>query len=257
MAEHVTAAQYVDYVCRRQGIAVADLGVAPTVVGTWSLAMARHLAEQAGAVRQERYQFYGDEAPLWTGVLGGNRVSFTRWYVGAPATIMQMEELIACGARRFVGLGWAGSLRTEAPVGSFLIPSACIAEEGTSAHYPAADGAPDLGPDPDLAAALAAGLQAGGHAGQQGLQWTTDAIFRELRHKVAAYAARGAWGVDMETSAMFALGRWRRVAVANLLVVSDELWHEWRPAFGSEPLRQANRSAATALLHSLENLRPD
>jgi len=252
---HFTAAEFVAYSCARRGIRVADLGVAPTVVGVWSPAVAGYLAEQAGAVLQEHYQMFCPDVPLWTGSIAGQPVSFTRWRVGAPATVMQMEELIACGARRFLGLGWAGSLQTAAPVGDLLVPEACIAEEGTSAHY-RTDGDAPAGPDPALAAALVAAAEAEGCPVHRGLHWSTDAIFREVRSKVEAYRARGAWGVDMESSAMFALGRFRGVGVANLLVVSDELWHNWRPAFQSDELRRANRAAVAALLRALANLPP-
>ena len=57
--------------------------------------------------------------------------------------------------------------------------------------------------------------------------------------KIEAYGRQGVLGVDMETSAMYALGIYRSVSVCNLLVVSDELWHEWRPAFGTVELDDA------------------
>jgi len=78
--------------------------------------------------------------------------------------------------------------------------------------------------------------------------WTTDAPYRELVSKIEAYRRQGVVGVDMETSAMYALGRVRGVAVCNLLVVSDELWHEWRPAFGSPELREATQRAQRVIL---------
>jgi len=55
----------------------------------------------------------------------------------------------------------------------------------------------------------------------------------------------------METSAMYTLGRTRSVDVCNLLVVSDELWNRWDPAFGTSRLREANERARKVILRSL------
>jgi len=49
----------------------------------------------------------------------------------------------------------------------------------------------------------------------------TVSITRETEEKVRTYAQRGVLGVDMETSAMYALGIFRGVEVCNLLTVSD------------------------------------
>jgi nucleoside phosphorylase len=56
----------------------------------------------------------------------------------------------------------------------------------------------------------------------------------------------------METSAMYTLGKVRRVDVCNLLVVSDELLHEWKPAFGTPELDDANTKAQQVILRMIE-----
>jgi uridine phosphorylase len=84
-----------------------------------------------------------------------------------------------------------------------------------------------------------------------GSLWTTDAPYRELVSKIESYRQQGVLGVDMETSAMYALGLFRGVEVCNLLVVSDELWHEWRAAFRTPELREATESAQRVILSSL------
>jgi uridine phosphorylase len=185
---------------------------------------------------------YGECNPLYTGAINGQPICLLQAPVGAPGTVMVMEELIACGTKVVIGLGWAGSLQPHAPVGSFLLPARCLREEGTSFHYypdPAAELPPDAGLLEKLEqAALAEGVQplAGPH-------WTTDAPYRETLAKLAAYRQQGILGVDMETSAMYALGCYRGVRVANLLVVSDELWQGWQPAFHTPELVQASKTA--------------
>jgi len=218
------------------------------VVISWGRDVIQSLAEAAAATPCEHWP-YRERQPLFTGKLGRNPVSLVQLPVGAPGTVMFMEELIACGANTFLGLGWAGSLQRCAPVGTLLLPTACIREEGTSPHY-----FPDevvLAPDSDLVGLLEAAADAVGVQTLKGPLWTTDAPYRETRTKISAYRAQGVLGVDMETSAMYALGLYRQVRVCNLLVVSDELWHEWRVAFGTDELREATQVAERIILRCL------
>ena len=75
--------------------------------------MIRSLAEVAKANTVPHW-IYGNRQHFFTGDVHGNRVSFLQAPVGAPGTVMIMEELIACEAKVFLGLGWAGSLQPAA-----------------------------------------------------------------------------------------------------------------------------------------------
>jgi purine-nucleoside phosphorylase len=79
--------------------------------------------------------------------------------------------------------------------------------------------------------------------------WSTDAFYRETKGLVKSCQERGILGIDMELAALFAVGRFRRVAVAGLLVVSDELFTlTWQPARGSQPFRLARKQAFRLVL---------
>ena len=91
-----------------------------------------------------------------------------------------------------------------------------------------------------------------GITAETGPVWTTDAPYREFVSKIVAYHHQGVLAVDMETSAMYALGLVREVDVCNLLVVSDELLHEWKPAFRTPELDVANDKARHVILKVLE-----
>jgi nucleoside phosphorylase len=85
----------------------------------------------------------------------------------------------------------------------------------------------------------------------KGAVWTTDAIYRETPEKVRTYQGLGVLAVEMEMSALMTVAIYRSVAVAGLLVVSDELSHlRWRPGF-SRPLLAKNTRAAGEVLISL------
>jgi uridine phosphorylase len=250
MEERFSARMFLDHVATQRGISIRDIDVAPVVVLAWSRRVIQSLADAVGA-QPASHWFHEEGNPLYTGYVQGRRVSFVYAPVGAPGTVALMEELIACGARVFVGFGLAGSLQESAPVGTLLIPTSCVREEGTSLHYVGDEAA--LTPDVRLLERLRAAAQAEGLKVICGVQWTTDAIYRELHAKIESYRQRGVFGVDMETSAMYALGQFRRVQVCNLLVVSDELWREWRPAFGSPELGAARAIAGRVIVRCLEH----
>lgn len=234
----------------QEGISVEEIGVAPVVVISWGRDVIQSLADSTGA-QPSPHWFYGERQPFFTGCIQGRRVSFVQAPVGAAGTVMVMEELIACGARVFLGLGWAGSLQEFAPVGTCIIPTGCIREEGTSFHY--VDGSVALTPDRELVELLRKNAEAEGAPVHCGPLWTTDAPYRELDSKIETYSRQRVLGVDMETSAMYALGKFRDVKVCNLLVVSDELWKEWRPAFGTPELYEATGRALRVILRCLQS----
>jgi uridine phosphorylase len=235
----------------RLGISIEQMGIAPLVVVSWGRRVVEILAENSGAEQCVQWP-YADRQPLHSGQVGGKRVSFVQLPVGAPGTVMIMEELIACGVHTFIGLGWAGSLQEAAPIGTLIIPTECLSEEGTSRHYfnPTVEYQPDM----RLAEALETAACERGFSTLCGLQWTTDAPYRESRSKVEAYRKLGVLGVDMETSAMYALGMYRKVRVCNLLVISDELGKDWNMAFGTERLKEATIQAIQVVLDCLAAL---
>jgi len=170
--------------------------------------------------------------------------------LGAPYAVMVLEKLIALGARMVLALGWCGSLQSHLVIGDLVLPTATVSTEGTSRHYPLVGQAPD--PDPDLVRILQNLLKSTKDRWQEGAVWSTDGFYRETVDLVRHYQAQGVLGVDMEMAALFTLGRFRRVPVAGLLVVSDELASlQWKPGYRSERFRRARDRAARLALATM------
>ncbi len=167
-------------------------------------------------------------------------------FLGAPQAVMGLEKLIALGARRLWALGWCGSLDPALRIGSLLIPSGAFGDEGTSRHYPIGR---DPQPDPAMRAMLARALREAGLDFAEGAVWSTDAPYRETPAKVLEFQERGAAAVEMEMSALMTVALFRSVALAGLLVVSDELFElTWHPGFTNPLLLQRTRAAGRLLL---------
>jgi uridine phosphorylase len=250
LEERFTPRMSVDFYVAQRGITIADLAVAPTVIVSWARKVVDHFVERFEAEVCSHW-LHADRNPLFSTEIEGRKVSFSRLPLGAPGTVAIMEQMIACGAQRVIGLGFAGSLRASAPVGAMIIPTGCVREEGTSFHYVKDEAR--LKPDEGLVKGLREAARAAGAAVVEGSVWTTDAPFRELVSKIEKYGEQGVLGVDMETSAMYALGQYRGIEVANLLVVSDELWDEWRPAFRTAELRTATALAQKVVARYITN----
>lgn len=189
-------------------------------------------------------------AHVHVGSHGGTSICMAGPAIGAPQAVMVVEKLIALGVREVLALGWCGSLRQSAAIGDVVVPLDTVCEEGTSAHYPLASTPP--GPSPDLLAPLREALRTEGIPFHEGTVWTTDAPYRETVAKVSAYQRRGVLAVDMETSALFTLARYRGIRLAVLLVVSDDLSSlKWVHGFRESAFRQCREKLARLALTAM------
>ena len=167
--------------------------------------------------------------------------------LGAPQAVLVLERLVALGSRTVLVLGWCGSLQQQIRTGDWVMPTGARSEEGTSAHYPAAS--PALTPDPSLSSRLRSFCDQRGRPVHVGPVWSTDAPLRETVGKVLSHGGEGLLAVEMEMSALFRVAEYRRVALAGLLVVSDELFTlKWRAGFRSPTFKSSCRQAVRVVL---------
>jgi uridine phosphorylase len=174
-----------------------------------------------------------------------------RFGVGAPAAAVMLEELIAFGARRFVSIGTAGSLRSDLTPGSLVLCDSAFRDEGTSYHY--LPGGGPVYPSEDLTRRLRTALEEKGLEFRRGPSWTTDAIYRETPEEVLLHAGKGALVVEMEAAALFAVARFRSALIASCFSVSDTLAElAWRPEFHAETTEEGLEKLFAASLAALE-----
>jgi uridine phosphorylase len=146
--------------------------------------------------------------------------------VGAPLSVIFLEELVALGVRTVVAVGGAGSLVPELTVGHAVVVTSALRDEGTSFHYLPADRVVEA--DPAGIVAVSAALDAADVPYVVARAWTTDAVFRETRTRVDRRVAEGCAVVDMEASALIAVARYRGIHLAHLLFAGDSLaGEEW------------------------------
>jgi uridine phosphorylase len=170
---------------------------------------------------------------------------------GAPTAVMTLEELAAFGVEKFVNLGTAGGLQHNLNAGDIVVCDRAIRDEGTSFHYlPAEEYAV---PCPGLTENLCVAFERKDVPYRKGTSWTTDAPYRETIDQLRQYRADGVATVEMEISALFAVGAYRGVSVSSALVISDilseERWHqEYHSAEKLEGLQKIFEVALEAIV---------
>jgi DeoD family purine-nucleoside phosphorylase len=151
--------------------------------------------------------------------------------MGGPSAAIVLHELIALGVTRAIRVGTCGALDPTLALGDLIVAHEAIAADGTSTAL----GVPGLThADPNLVEALAE--QAGRHcdrggpdgtalpdgrAFHQGRIVSTDLFYESDSEHNANWSAEGALAVEMEASALFAVGAAAGIQVACVLTVSD------------------------------------
>jgi uridine phosphorylase len=185
---------------------------------------------------------------IFTASFEGTEIALAGPMLGAPQTILVLEKMIALGVRKVIATGWCGSLQKNVRIGDIVLPSGAISEEGTSKHYPAGSSLPSK----DLFSSLASTLTQTGLTFHEGLVWTTDAPFRETIAKIRKFQSDGILSVDMETSALFTVSRFRGIDLAVVLVVSDDLSGlKWVHGFREPIFREARIKAIQSTLKAI------
>lgn len=187
---------------------------------------------------------------VFSGPGPANTCSITGPMIGSPYTVMVLENLIAWGARQFIFFGWCGAVSRQVKIGDIVIPTAAVIDEGTSTHYGA-----NLNHAMPSSTALLQKIKSSFNKKNvdvhEGLVWTTDAMYRETRRKVEYFQKKSVLAVEMEVSAFFTVGNFRRVETTAVLVVSDEISrYEWQRGFGNKRFKK-HRKTALEVIHRL------
>lgn len=150
--------------------------------------------------------------------------------IGSPAAVDIAEQMIAFGMNEIISVGTAGAISPKLNHGDIVVCSSALIKEGTSTHYIA--GPRISRPDKQLTKELSNYLNSVGLNTHNGRTWTTDAPFMETIEDIMKHQSEGVITVEMEASALFTLGNYRKVPVSAIFIVSDLLGTGvWKPAF--------------------------
>lgn len=168
--------------------------------------------------------------------------------IGAPNTIVVLEELIALGGHTFISVGYAGGLQKH----GVYICDKSIRDEGTSHHYLSTTKYSFA--DKNLTQKISRCLTEDSISYRKASGWTIDAPYRETLEEIGKYRREGVATVDMEASALFAVGKMKGVKVAAIFVVADLLREKWIPISNPGKSEILLRKVFLSVLHCLKDL---
>jgi len=163
--------------------------------------------------------------------INGKKVVFAKSEIGGASSGTLLEEIIGLGVKRVIFVGCAGTL-LDLPIGTIMIPTKAIRDEGTSYHY--LKQSKYTYPSKNQLKLIEGICKSKKIPHKKGITWTTDAPYRETFKKIEKYKNDGAISVEMEASALFAIAKYRKIDIIGIFWVSDQLLNEWNPQFHSE-----------------------
>ena len=159
--------------------------------------------------------------PVYDIDYGHRRLAVVHPGVGAPDAASRLERMIALGCRKFIACGGAGVLDGAIGAGHIVVPTAGFAtkEPLIITCRPAREVAPTR----KALGAIEAVLRREPSRLPSGKTWTTEAVFRETRARLVPPAARRMCGGGYGGGRFFAVARFRRHRLAQILYAGDSL----------------------------------
>jgi uridine phosphorylase len=193
---------------------------------------------------------YGESQPFCIGKFNDVEIGVGRFWIGAPAAAFTFEEAIACGAKIIFEVGVSGGLQEFLKPADRVIVTEAIRDEGTSHHYFPPE--VKVESSPRLRGTLIKCLNERKITHFVGSVWSTDGVYRETLSKFRRFRDRGVLAVNMETSAIFAVAKYRKVEAASAQVISDILTEKgWLQAFYEKSVRESTEVLLETVLETL------
>jgi len=211
--------------------------IPPRVVLCFFHEILKRAEEDGELTLRHRLHGEGEPVPVYSAGRGRHAVTVAWAGLTAPFSAAVLEELIGLGGRQFLACGGAGVLDGSIPVGTPIVVTRALRDEGTSYHY--LRPGRWARPDPEATRALREACRAAGVRYRVGPTWTTDGLYRETHRQIRRRRAEGCLAVEMEAAAFFAVARFRRVAFGQILYAGDDVsgerwdhrdWHRQRDA---------------------------
>ena len=168
------------------------------------------------------------EFVTYTGYIEGVKVSVTSTGIGGPSASIAMEELVKCGAKKFIRVGTCGGIDIDVKGGDVVVATGAIRFEGTTKEYcpiefPAVS-------DLEITNELVQACKNSSNNYHVGVVQCKDAFYgqhqpdklpnsHELLQKWESWKRMGAKASEMESAALFIVASYLRVQCGSIFLV--------------------------------------
>ena len=207
--------------CRSAVITPAPLFKAPEkCLMTFFGEVLDEFTEKSGARMIGEYVSEMRNFPVYTVVIGGEKIALTQASVGGSSAAMQADFLYGLGVRTLFCCGSCGAL-DNIPAGDVIVPYRALRADGASYFYLPPSRFVDL--DADMVAAAESVLRKHSVPFVRTVAWTTAGFYRETAEMVEYRKSEGCGAVEMECASLAALCRFRGMRFGQLLYSGDIL----------------------------------
>lgn len=161
----------------------------------------------------DKFPRFLNSCPIYKAV--DHNFCFLHGGYSAPQAVDTIETLKALGVENVISIGMFGAFSDNVDCGDIIIPSKAFVEEGTSLHY--YDSIMFSTPNTDLHSKAIKFFKCKNYP-----IVSTDSVYRQTFYKEKEWRTNGAVGVDMETSALFSVGKYLDLKVVSILIASDK-----------------------------------
>lgn len=156
------------------------------------------------------------EFRLFNGDYQGVPITVCSCGIGAPSLIIAVEELRLCGAGTVIRVGSSGALQPEIAIGDLIVAEGGVRDEGASHAY--VSGTFPAFADFELVHHMVNFLSTTASKYHVGVVRSHDSFYRDDEAEICRYwHKKGVLAADMETAALFTVGRLRGLRVAAIL----------------------------------------
>ncbi|OCH14297.1 nucleoside phosphorylase [Aliivibrio sp. 1S128] len=156
------------------------------------------------------------EYRVFNGEYKGTTITICSTGIGAPSMIIAIEELKLCGATHVIRVGSAGAMQDHIQLGELIVAEGAVRDEGGSKAY--ISSAYPAYASFTLLKEINHFLESQPVKHYFGVVRSHDSFYTDEEEQLCQYwNKKGILGADMETSALFTVGRLRGLQVASIL----------------------------------------
>jgi uridine phosphorylase len=156
----------------------------------------------------------------YTGSYKSKSVTVMNSGMGGPSLAIAVHELEMCGAKTIIRVGSCGALQEDMSLGSLVVPSQCVREEGTTNMYVEKD-YPAL-PDKKIYEELVRNCKKHKFKYSTGTTRSHDSFYTPRNKQLEDFWSKaGVLASDFETAPLFVIGKLLKIKTGSILNVVD------------------------------------
>ena len=175
-----------------------------------------------------------------------HHIGFVKANMCSPAIATQAEDLIACGVKELIHIGYAGALSPDMNVGNIVLTDGAYNDTAVPRLY--GYNCDFIESANTLTDRISNLLIENSVIFHRGKHWTTDAGYRETWEQIDNFRKKNALCVEMEGVGLFTIAKYRDRSATAIYIISDTLNEKgWNLGWDGQVISQAVQKVLAAI----------